>query len=131
MPEPTELRTPAKLATDNDDVLHAYDDGTGRTGRGPRKTRSPFPPYVPVAMGEVPPLLIDYIAPSLGTTINAICSASYLFASHREEWRLHGRSAGRRTELVDLFRCQLHISGSHVFFQMRAARCARDGKDHR
>ena len=41
-----------------------------------------------VAVEEVPPLLIDYIAPSLDTTISAISSALYLFASHPEQWQL-------------------------------------------
>ena len=41
-----------------------------------------------VAAQEVPPLLIDYIAPSLDTTISAISSALYLFASHPEQWQL-------------------------------------------
>ena len=37
---------------------------------------------------EVPPLLIDYIAPSLDTTISAISSAIHLFATHPEQWQL-------------------------------------------
>ncbi|MEH3141047.1 MAG: cytochrome P450 [Mycobacterium kyogaense] len=37
---------------------------------------------------EVPPLLIDYIAPSLDTTISAISSALYLFSTHPEQWQL-------------------------------------------
>lgn len=37
---------------------------------------------------EVPPLLVDYIAPSLDTTISAISSAIYLFATHPEQWAL-------------------------------------------
>ncbi|BBZ46110.1 cytochrome P450 [Mycobacterium parmense] len=37
---------------------------------------------------EVPPLLVDYIAPSLDTTISAISSAIYLFATHPEQWHL-------------------------------------------
>jgi len=37
---------------------------------------------------EVPPLLIDYIAPSLDTTISAISSALYLFATHPDQWQL-------------------------------------------
>lgn len=32
--------------------------------------------------------MIDYIAPSLDTTISAISNAVYLFASHPEQWRL-------------------------------------------
>lgn len=41
-----------------------------------------------LAVEEVPPLLIDYIAPSLDTTISAISSAIYLFATHPEQWQL-------------------------------------------
>lgn len=41
-----------------------------------------------LAVEEVPPLLIDYIAPSLDTTISAISSAVYLFATHPEQWEL-------------------------------------------
>lgn len=41
-----------------------------------------------LAAEEVPPLLIDYIAPSLDTTISAISSALYLFATHPEQWEL-------------------------------------------
>lgn len=37
---------------------------------------------------EVPPLLIDYLGPSLDTTISAISSAIYLFATHPEQWQL-------------------------------------------
>lgn len=33
-------------------------------------------------------LMIDYIAPSLDTTISAISNAVYLFAKHPEQWRL-------------------------------------------
>ncbi len=33
-------------------------------------------------------LMIDYIAPSLDTTISAISNAVYLFASHPEQWQL-------------------------------------------
>lgn len=41
-----------------------------------------------VAATEVAPLLIDYIAPSLDTTISAISSAIYLFATHPDQWQL-------------------------------------------
>ena len=34
------------------------------------------------------PLMIDYIAPSLDTTISAISNALYLFATHPEQWQL-------------------------------------------
>jgi cytochrome P450 len=35
---------------------------------------------------EVPALMIDYLAPSLDTTISAIASALHLFATHPEQW---------------------------------------------
>ncbi len=38
--------------------------------------------------GECPKLMIDYIAPSLDTTISAISNAVYLLATHPEQWRL-------------------------------------------
>lgn len=41
-----------------------------------------------LAAEDVPPLLIDYIAPSLDTTISAISSALYLFATHPHQWQL-------------------------------------------
>lgn len=41
-----------------------------------------------VAVEEVPALLIDYIAPSIDTTISAISSGMYLFATHPEQWQL-------------------------------------------
>lgn len=41
-----------------------------------------------LAAEEVPPLLIDYIAPSLDTTISAISSALYLFATRPDQWQL-------------------------------------------
>ncbi|MGV0046120.1 cytochrome P450 [Mycobacterium colombiense] len=41
-----------------------------------------------LAVDEVPPLLIDYIAPSLDTTISAISNAIYLFARHPDQWEL-------------------------------------------
>ena len=50
------------------DVLAAVDAGT-------------------VAESEVPPLMIDYLAPSLDTTISAISSALYLFATHPDQWQ--------------------------------------------
>ncbi|BBY33622.1 cytochrome P450 [Mycolicibacter minnesotensis] len=51
------------------DLLSAVDDGTLR-------------------FAEVPPLLVDYIAPSLDTTISAISSAVHLFATHPGQWEL-------------------------------------------
>ncbi len=41
-----------------------------------------------VAAEECPDLLVDYIAPSLDTTISAIANALDLFASHPEQWQL-------------------------------------------
>ena len=37
---------------------------------------------------ECAPLMIDYIAPSLDTTISAISSALHLFATHPEQWQI-------------------------------------------
>ncbi|WP_123023739.1 cytochrome P450 [Mycolicibacterium stellerae] len=37
---------------------------------------------------ECAPLMIDYIAPSLDTTISAISGALYLFATHPQQWQL-------------------------------------------
>jgi cytochrome P450 len=52
-----------------DELLAAVDDGR-------------------LAITDVPPLMIDYIAPSLDTTISAISSAIYLFATHPDQWDL-------------------------------------------
>jgi cytochrome P450 len=41
-----------------------------------------------LAHDECPPLLVDYIAPSLDTTISAISNALYLFATHPHQWQL-------------------------------------------
>jgi cytochrome P450 len=41
-----------------------------------------------LAYDECPPLLVDYIAPSLDTTISAISNALYLFATHPHQWQL-------------------------------------------
>jgi cytochrome P450 len=51
------------------EVLMAADDGT-------------------VDLAECAPLMIDYIAPSLDTTISAISNALHLFACHPEQWQL-------------------------------------------
>ncbi len=37
---------------------------------------------------ECPPLIVDYLAPSIDTTISAISNALYLFACHPEQWQL-------------------------------------------
>jgi cytochrome P450 len=41
-----------------------------------------------LTLAECAPLMIDYIAPSLDTTISAISNALHLFATHPEQWRL-------------------------------------------
>lgn len=41
-----------------------------------------------VASAECAPLMIDYIAPSLDTTISAISNALHLFAAHPDQWQL-------------------------------------------
>ena len=51
------------------DVLVAADDGK-------------------LSHADCSPLMIDYIAPSLDTTISAISNALYLFATHPEQWQL-------------------------------------------
>jgi cytochrome P450 len=38
--------------------------------------------------GECPALMVDYLAPSIDTTMSAISNALYLFASHPEQWHL-------------------------------------------
>lgn len=38
--------------------------------------------------GDCPPLMVDYLAPSIDTTMSAISNALYLFASHPEQWQL-------------------------------------------
>ena len=37
---------------------------------------------------ECPKLMVDYLAPSIDTTMSAISNALYLFASHPEQWQL-------------------------------------------
>ncbi|BBY31696.1 cytochrome P450 [Mycolicibacterium sediminis] len=38
--------------------------------------------------GELPALMVDYIAPSLDTTISAISNALYLFGTHPDQWQM-------------------------------------------
>lgn len=52
-----------------DELLMAVDEGT-------------------LAREDIPPLIIDYIAPSLDTTISAISSAIHLFATYPDQWEL-------------------------------------------
>jgi cytochrome P450 len=40
-----------------------------------------------VSHADCPALMIDYLVPSLDTTISGIASALYLFAAHRDQWR--------------------------------------------
>ncbi|MBF6174968.1 cytochrome P450 [Nocardia blacklockiae] len=71
------MRFARRLARDRDilpggagqDVLRAGDEGT-------------------IPRSECPAVLIDYLAPSLDTTISAIASALSLLAAHPEQWRL-------------------------------------------
>jgi cytochrome P450 len=51
-----------------DELLHAADDGV-------------------LAHDDCPALMIDYIAPSLDTTISAISNALYLLGTHPEQWQ--------------------------------------------
>ncbi len=51
------------------DVLLAADDGR-------------------ISIADCPPLMVDYIGPSLDTTISAISSALHLFALHPQQWQL-------------------------------------------
>jgi cytochrome P450 len=41
-----------------------------------------------LAHRECPPLMVDYLAPSIDTTMSAISNALYLFANHPDQWRL-------------------------------------------
>ncbi|WP_040787032.1 cytochrome P450 [Nocardia pneumoniae] len=41
-----------------------------------------------IAHNECPAMMIDFLAPSLDTTISAISSALYLFAAHPHQWQL-------------------------------------------
>lgn len=41
-----------------------------------------------LSYAECAPLMIDYIAPSLDTTISSISSALYLFATHPKQWQI-------------------------------------------
>lgn len=52
-----------------DELLSAADDGV-------------------LARGDCPALMVDYIAPSLDTTISAISNALYLLGTHPEQWQL-------------------------------------------
>ena len=48
-----------------------------------------------VTAQQCPMLLVDYLGPSLDTTISAIGSAIWLFANHPDQWDLVRRDTGR------------------------------------
>ncbi|OBG61666.1 MULTISPECIES: cytochrome P450 [unclassified Mycobacterium] len=50
---------------------------------------------------ECPPLMVDYLAPSIDTTMSAISNALHLFASHPEQWRLLKEDPGLMTNAVN------------------------------
>jgi cytochrome P450 len=41
-----------------------------------------------ITLADCPPLMVDYIGPSLDTTISAISTALHLFALHPQQWQL-------------------------------------------
>jgi cytochrome P450 len=41
-----------------------------------------------IRLADCPPLMVDYIGPSLDTTISAISNALHLFALHPQQWQL-------------------------------------------
>ncbi|MFD4599848.1 cytochrome P450 [Streptomyces sp. NPDC058464] len=56
--------------------------------------------------GKIPPaecatMMMDYLSPSLDTTISAIASALHLFATHPEQWRLLKEDPGRIPNAVN------------------------------
>ncbi|MDS0131864.1 MULTISPECIES: cytochrome P450 [unclassified Amycolatopsis] len=54
-----------------------------------------------LAHAECPALMIDYLAPSLDTTLSAIASALHLFATHPGQWRLLKDDPGRIPNAVN------------------------------
>ncbi|MEU1554880.1 cytochrome P450 [Streptomyces scabiei] len=50
---------------------------------------------------ECATLMIDYLSPSLDTTISAIASALHLFATHPEQWQLLKEDPGRISNAVN------------------------------
>lgn len=65
-----------------DDLLRAADEGK-------------------IAHAECPALMVDYLAPSLDTTLSAIASALHLFATHPEQWRLLNEDPSRIPNAVN------------------------------
>jgi cytochrome P450 len=54
-----------------------------------------------LAHRECPPLMVDYIGPSIDTTMSAIANALYLFARHPEQWQLLKDEPGRVANAVN------------------------------
>ncbi|VVJ17611.1 Uncharacterised protein [Amycolatopsis camponoti] len=54
-----------------------------------------------LAHAECPALMIDYLAPSLDTTLSAIASALHLFATHPGQWRLLKQDPGLIPDAVN------------------------------
>jgi cytochrome P450 len=50
---------------------------------------------------ECPPLMVDYLAPSIDTTMSAISNALYLFATHPEQWQLLKDEPGRMPNAIN------------------------------
>lgn len=65
-----------------------------------------------VAPERCPMLLIDYLAPSLDTTISALGSAVWLLATHPEQWRLLRHDRHRvKAAVNEVLRLESPISG--------------------
>ncbi|OBH82371.1 cytochrome P450 [Mycobacterium scrofulaceum] len=50
---------------------------------------------------ECPPLMVDYLAPSIDTTMSAISNALHLFAIHPEQWQLLKEDPALMTNAVN------------------------------
>jgi cytochrome P450 len=50
---------------------------------------------------ECPPLIVDYLAPSIDTTMSAISNALYLFARHPEQWQLLKTERARMANAIN------------------------------
>jgi cytochrome P450 len=50
---------------------------------------------------ECPALMVDYLAPSIDTTMSAISNALYLFATHPEQWQLLKRDQTRMANVIN------------------------------
>ncbi|MGW4211380.1 cytochrome P450 [Lentzea sp. NPDC004789] len=60
-----------------------------------------------IPRAECPRLMIDYLVPSLDTTISAISSALHLFATHPEQWRVLKADPGLIPNAVnEVVRCE-------------------------